>query len=93
MASEYGWAQKEILDDVSFDEALIYSDIIDDRHFAKWRMELAIVQNPHLKPEDQRILWDKLSQDIVAETSQELDREGVDKLKQIMSKGKAFAVK
>lgn len=55
MASEYGWSKQDIYEDVYFDELYYLVKRIEKRQMAQYRMQLAIVQNPHIKEPEK--LW------------------------------------
>lgn len=60
LASEYGWAKNAILNDVYLDELNYLLREINRRHIRDYKMQLAIVQNPHTK--DPKNLWRILQQ-------------------------------
>lgn len=92
LASEYGWAKGEILDNVYFDELVFLLSKIKKRKLTDYRIQLMIVQNPHTKkPED---LWKLLQDDEeIPHNDNVLDEKGMEELKRIMSKGRAIQVK
>lgn len=55
MGSEYGWSKHDILCDVYFDELYWLTRQVERRKLTEYRMQLAIVQNPHVK--DPKELW------------------------------------
>lgn len=60
MASEYGWAKDDILENVYLDELFVFTRLINRRKIQGYKMQLAIAQNPHIKnPKD---LWRLLEQ-------------------------------
>lgn len=68
------------------------SECIEKRKLREWRMDLAIAQNPHLKPEDQEKLWNQLSgtRDL---RPAEFDDKAFERLKQAMSGSQGIQVK
>ena len=55
LAHEYGWAKRDILEQVYFDELFIFARLINRRKINEYKMELAIATNPHVK--DPKSLW------------------------------------
>jgi hypothetical protein len=49
LASAYGWAKKDILENVYLDELFIFTRLINQRKISEYKMQLAIVTNPHIK--------------------------------------------
>lgn len=58
LAYEYGWAKKEILENVYLDELVVLTKLINTRKIQAYKTQLAIAQNPHVK--NPRELWDLL---------------------------------
>lgn len=53
MAAEYGWTQDYILDHIYPDDYLYYQEVITQRKYTNYLMDLAIVHNPNSeKPEE-----------------------------------------
>lgn len=63
LASEYGWAKRDILETVYVDELFHYQKNIRARIRLKRIYDLRIAHNPYLKPRDQKALMDELAQD------------------------------
>lgn len=59
LASEYGWSKNDILYGVYLDELTELIPKIERRKNAAYKMQLAIVQNPHVK--NQKELWSILN--------------------------------
>lgn len=55
MASEYGWAKRDILENVYLDELFVFTRLINRRKINNYKMALAIATNPHIK--DPKGLW------------------------------------
>ncbi len=83
MASEYGWSKTDILERVYPDEVFELQDIIAERRRAQYFMQLAISHNPHVE-EPQR-LWDDLRPKGLDYLDDELDREAMNDLKELLS--------
>lgn len=66
---------------------------VKKRRLTEYKMQLAIVQNPHLDPKDQKLLWEELNRDDQMPKSEVFDEQGFAKLKEVMSQGKAFIIK
>lgn len=92
MASEYGWAKADILGNVYLDEVLLLQKHIKRRTFENYKMQLAIVQNPHAKsPKD---LWDMLNAETIEVVPDEpLDKAAFENFKRVVSSGQAVQVK
>ena len=58
LASEYGWSNRDILDTVYLDQLLDLIPKINIRKTNDYKMQLAIIQNPHV--EDPQKLWNIL---------------------------------
>lgn len=71
MASNYGWAKRDILENVYLDELFVFLRLITRRKINEQKMALAIATNPHTK--HPKKLWDQLEQ-------QERHNEGKDYL-------------
>lgn len=92
MASEYGWAKRAILDDVYIDELPYLLKEISRRHIRDYKMQLAIIQNPHTK--DPKHLWRVLQQSEPRTLSEaKFDASGFERLKMEMSKNPRIIVK
>lgn len=65
--------------------------MVKKRRIIDYRMQLAITQNPHLKEPEH--LWKILEYADKDPVDEELDKAGMERLKQAMSSGKAFLVK
>jgi hypothetical protein len=59
LGHEYGWAKREILEDVYFDELYYLLRKINKRKLQDYKMRLAIAENPHKK--DNKALWSILN--------------------------------
>lgn len=71
MASEYGWAKRDILENVYLDELFTFTRLINRRKLNDYKMRLAIATNPHTK--EPKSLWELLDR-------QERSNEGQDYL-------------
>jgi hypothetical protein len=69
LAHEYGWAKRDILEQVYLDELFIFARIINRRKISEYKMQLAIATNPNTK--DPKALWEMLD-------NQEKQNEGKD---------------
>lgn len=58
MASNYGWAKKDILETVYIEELFIFVRLIKQRQINEYKMQLAIATNPQTK--HPKKLWDAL---------------------------------
>lgn len=84
---------------MGFDEALQLQERIRQRTYAEYKMQLAISQNPHSK--EPEALWKMLDEHMtqlrtaaeIEILDQDLDREGLENLKKIMSGGIDFVIK
>lgn len=57
-------------------------------------MELAIVQNPHLKEDEQKVLWESLQDPEDKAPNDYYDREGLLRMKELlMARGGGFTVR
>lgn len=91
LASEYGWAKDDILNTVYVDDVFYLREHIKRRHFEDWKMQLAIVQNPHTKnPKD---LWDMLSAETNVPADEKLDKEGFEAFKRALAGSQRVQVK
>lgn len=61
------------------------------RQLSDLRMQLAITQNPHVK--EPELLWKTLEYMDKEPVDEKLDKDGLMRLKELMSGGKAFLVK
>lgn len=68
MANEYGWAKRDILENVYLDELFIFTRLINRRKISEYKMQLAIATNPHTK--EPKKLWGTLDK-------QERENEGL----------------
>ena len=91
MASEYGWALKQILEETCVDDFLELTDVIKKRKIVELKTQLAIVQNPY--SEDPKRLWDILDSEIGYIEQESLDKLGLERLKQTLGKGSSIVVK
>jgi len=93
LGSEYGWSKHDILCDVYFDELYWLTRQIERRKLTEYRMQLAIVQNPHVK--DPKELWRVLnSQDASQITrTEKFDDVGFEVLKSRLRASPRFVVK
>jgi hypothetical protein len=95
LSSEYGWTKDYILERIYPEESLVYLDKIDSRRRNDYLMQLAIVTNPALKPDNQKNLWDILSQRDSREISTKtilddrIDKQGVTSLKHQLTRSKS----
>ncbi len=83
MASEYGWSKTDILERVYPDEVFEFQEAILERHRANYFMLLAISHNPHV--EEPQPLWNQLRPTSLDYLDNDLDREGMNDLKQVLS--------
>ena len=65
--------------------------MVKKRKIVEYRMQLAITQNPHIKEPEH--LWKILEYADKEAVDEQLDKAGMERLKGIMSAGKAFIVK
>lgn len=99
LASEYGWTKDYILSRIYPDEALLYIKTIDDRNKRDYLMQLAIVTNPVLEADSQKVLWNLLSNKNnhqsfeSVQLDDKLDKQGFAKLKKQLSKQSRIKVK
>lgn len=93
MASSYGWAKKDIDETIYFDELYELVQQINKRKISDWKMELAIVQNPHVK--DPKQLWQMLSSydRLSKPENDKLDKAGFAMLKDALSGSNRIMVK
>ena len=90
LSSEYGWTKDYILDHITLSEWLGLSDHITDRKKREYLLQLAIIQNPHT--EKPNVLFEEI-QKIGVQEAPEIDREGLKKLKEKLSKSNMIKVK
>lgn len=92
LASEYGWALS-LIEELGLDEALKLLEQIKKRKIAEYKIQLAIVTNPHT--EEPEKLWKLFDDDMqsVIPPENSFDKEGLDGLKALMAKGTAFHIK
>jgi len=92
LASEYGWSKHDILCDVYFDELYWLTRQIEKRKVTEYRMQLAIVQNPHVK--EPKELWKVLNKnDVIVDRPEILDETEFEILKSQLRKNPRFVVK
>ncbi len=91
LASEYGWAKRDILEDTYLDELFMLIKEINKRKLVDWKMQLAIVQNPYTKKPKE--LWDTLKSQEEREENVEFDQIGLGRLKEQLSQNPRFVVK
>jgi len=93
LASEYGWGFNEILETVYFDDLPHLLEKINDRKLLEHKMQLAIVQNPHVK--DPKQLWKSLDLMQNKKTKQEakFDALGMERLKDVMKQNPRIMIK
>lgn len=65
---------------------------IKKRKLDEYKMSLAIVQNPHLDPKDQKKLWDELNK-FDGPRNNSFDPEGFEKLISVMKQGRGVEIK
>lgn len=95
LGSEYHWSKKDILSDIYLDDLFIYIRKIAERKIANIKLQMVIVQNPHVK--DPKKLW------VAIETaekqlpgqkkSEEFDAAGFELLKAKLRQNPRFIVK
>ena len=95
LASEYGWAKTEILENVYIDELFFLMQKINIRKVGDYKMQLAIIQNPHVKNHTQ--LWKVLEQQEKElkhqPVKEEFDPKEFNRLKSALSNNPKFIVK
>lgn len=94
LASEYGWAKGDILNDVYVDELFYLSQKINKRKLNDYKLWTAIIQSPHLK--DSRRIWDtfkSMEGELQIDEPAKLDVTGMEAAKLIMRKNPRFVVK
>lgn len=95
MASEYGWAKSEILDDTYLDEAWDYICLIRRRAISEYKMQIGIY---HGKPEESIKLLDEEANKVEIKEKSALETETLDKtgfaaLKSAMSNNPRIQIK
>jgi hypothetical protein len=92
LASNYGWAKDDILENVYLDEVLYLRKLIHERKVDDIKLQLNIVQNPHTK--NPRELYDKISSfDRRPIAKPKFDKVGFQNLKAALDKSPRFIVK
>lgn len=94
MAHEYGWAKQEIFEGVYFDELFYLIEQARVRKINDWKMQLAIISNPHVK--DPKLLYRMLDHEARRQHNPEtavFDANAFDRLKQRVSEGGRIIVK
>lgn len=91
LASEYGWEKDYILTGVYPEELFRLIPQIKDRKRNDFLTQLAIAQNPFT--EDPNELWKNFTDEKDYIEEEQLDREGMDRLKSLLGKGSAVMVK
>lgn len=95
LASEYGWAKREILNEVYIDELVDLIKWINRRKLQDIKLQMSIIQNPHVK--DPKILWKTIEeQERLLGNSpkvEEFDTTGFENLKTLMSRNPRIIVK
>jgi len=91
LASEYGWSKREILEEIYIDELMCLTDVIKSRKSSEYKMQLAIVSNPHTKKP--RELWDALNETTRKPLDEKLDKQGMMDLKRLLVNSKQIVVK
>lgn len=79
MASEYGWAKRDIYENVYLDEAHTYLRLIRQRRNENYKTLLAITQSPHTKEPNK--IWGIFDEN---EEKEQSPAEGVARLKAAM---------
>lgn len=89
LASEYGWKMDYIMNDIRIDEILALLDSLEKRKKGEALLSLQIEHNPY--SEDPNALFRALSEDTRGSSrSESFDKEGLNKLKQTLSKKSKF---
>lgn len=93
MASSYGWAKKDIDENLYFDELYELVLQINKRKVSDWKMQLAITQNPHVK--NPKELWEILNSHdrLTNPADDKLDKAGMALLKDKLRSSKRIMVK
>jgi len=91
-ASEYGWTEKYILEEVSFYSFLMLSKQLQKRKKQDALLDLAIVSNPHV-PNPKELIYNLQEKDDSDSIDTTYDREGLNNLKSLMSQGRGFQVR
>lgn len=92
MASEYGWAKRDILEQTYIDELILLVRAIKIRKISDYQMQLAIAQNPHVK--NPKELWQILEQGTRKPIDEKPDKKGLENLKRRMAgESHGFAIK
>jgi len=91
LASEYGWAKTEIEDKVYLDELYYLVKRINKRKLVEYKMQLAIVQNPHVK--DPKDLWRLLESEEREPVAEKLDKAGFVMFKKKLTNSANIVVK
>lgn len=92
MASEYGWGLTEILEHVYLDDLIKLMPVIEKRKLDEYRIQLALITNPHTKNPSE--LWNMLKPPPdITDRPIELDKTSFDLLKTKLSKGSRIVVK
>lgn len=66
---------------------------IKKRKMDEYKMQLAISQNPHLEPTQQKVLWKELNREDRLPTGDSFDEAAFDRLKEVMAQGGSFVIK
>lgn len=97
MASEYGWAKHDILNDVYLDDLFALSKRINLRKLTEYRMQLAIATNPHIKnPKELWRTFDEQERQMTGQAymDEDFDVVGFERFKQTLQRhGSAIIVK
>lgn len=96
MASNYGWAKRDILENVYLDELFVFARLINRRIINEQKMALAIATNPHTK--HPKKLWDTIAQQERQNEGRdyldaEFDAAGMERFKQALRHSKSIVVK
>ena len=95
MASEYGWAKREILENVYLDELYFLTREINKRRLHNYQMQLLIAQNPFSKnPKEIFTEIEKQEAEIEGKKQvEEFDANGFERLKLAMRANPRIQVK
>jgi len=90
LGSEYGWAFTEILERVYFDDLFYLMKEINKRKLREYKMQAALIQNPHTK--DPKELW-RIFEAEEGIKNEEFDAVGFERLKNKLRSSSKFIVK
>ena len=92
LASEYGWAKREILEDTYIDELILLQKKIKQRNISEIKTQLIIAQNPHVK--NPKEIWKILDQEEERKPQKQVfDQLGFDRLRGKLANSAKIIVK